>query len=548
MHRKSRNDGSVDVVDVQDFVAAAILKIGSAPLSGPHQLEKQQERGSDDPSGRETSADESQQANLDRASELRRLEQELATTRQVLNQRNSDLGRITNYIRGFDEERASLQALTKDVDRKLKTLRSSSRSIKDNVEPVREKLADFEFQHASSKLNGKGAYTLSSIEHALLHDLARARLSRDDVAHLALKAKLFSYDWYCSTYDLTFASAKEAAAHYFDSGHTLGYEPSLAFSGSDYLKLHKDVAQLKLNPLEHYIKFGVCEPRRFPTTHTLGVKVIMMQKDEGDLIYPWALFHGTLFGFHNLVIIDNGSTEPVLSRLRRLEALGTRVIYDYQEQSHFVSKGDIIASIIQEYDATDPADFYFPLDCDEFIGVEQDDGEMSFQASDIFAELAKYRGSKNALVVKTYLDNHPQTPGMFKKTGGQRKSFFSTKTCVSLDRGFNNPKVVDHGGRQDTRLVYVHYHNKPHYLLQEHARRRLEPFLSDFSTKSLQTYISEKKTGYHSAQHLLTSARDYITRIDDKRYAPLPGFIEFFANLGVRLPFSDLVFWNTKEI
>ena len=477
-----------------------------------------------------------------------RLEQELAAVRQLLNQRNADLGRIINYIRTFDEEKSSIKAIAKDTEQKQKALRAYTRTIKDSLDASRSVLADLEFERAATKLDGRAAYTMSAVEHALLHDLVRSRLSRNDLVHLALKSKLFSFEWYCRTYDLEFATAEDAVEHYLERGHALGHNPCASFSGAEYLSVHRDVAELGLNPLEHYIRFGVCEPRRVPVQPPLNVKIIMMQKDEVDLIYPWALYHGTMFGFQNLIIIDNGSGDAVISNLRRLEALGTRVIYDYRAQSDFVAKGDIIASIIKAYDSSLPADFYIPLDCDEFIGLEKEEGEFSFSPEDILEELSSYRGSKNALVVRTYLDNHPNAAGMFKKTSGQRKSFFPTGTCASLDRGFNNPKVNDQGGRQNSRLVYVHYHNKPHYLLQEHAKRRLEPFLNDFSTKSLQSYVADKKTGYHSAQHLLTSARDYLGRVDNKRYAPLPGFIAFFESLGIRLPFSDLLFWNSQEL
>ena len=40
------------------------------------------------------------------------------------------------------------------------------------------------------------------------------------------------------------------------------------------------------------------------------VACVMMQKDEVHLLEPWLAYHGYLFGFENLYVLDNGSTRP----------------------------------------------------------------------------------------------------------------------------------------------------------------------------------------------------------------------------------------------
>ena len=49
------------------------------------------------------------------------------------------------------------------------------------------------------------------------------------------------------------------------------------------------------------------------------MKVFTMVKDEVDVVEDWVLYHGTLFGFTNLYVIDNYSVDGTFQTLLNLK-------------------------------------------------------------------------------------------------------------------------------------------------------------------------------------------------------------------------------------
>jgi len=50
------------------------------------------------------------------------------------------------------------------------------------------------------------------------------------------------------------------------------------------------------------------------------VKVFTMVKDEVDIIDDWVIYHGSMFGFPNIFVIDNFSSDGTYEKL--LELMG----------------------------------------------------------------------------------------------------------------------------------------------------------------------------------------------------------------------------------
>ena len=50
------------------------------------------------------------------------------------------------------------------------------------------------------------------------------------------------------------------------------------------------------------------------------VKVFTMVKDEVDIIDDWVIYHGSMFGFSNIFVIDNFSSDGTYEKL--LELMG----------------------------------------------------------------------------------------------------------------------------------------------------------------------------------------------------------------------------------
>ena len=460
-------------------------------------------------------------------------------TARLAHERASDLDRLTNFLRVQDKELEVSKSEIASMRKAVATQGDLIVNLTGQIGELTESSARSQISDASFRISARTTDQNAVIEKVVLNDLARTRLNDEEVRALALRSGLFDPFWYINEYEIGASNTNDAYEHFIQVGHDLGHNPSFKFDSRRYLHNNQDVAELKLNSLVHYIRFGACEGRTFHSINSKPtVKLIMMQKNETQLLHLWALYHASLFGFENLTIIDNGSNQAVRSRLNILAECGLNVIYDYPQQLDFVKKGDIISGLIQKMDAENEADFYIPIDCDEFIGVEKDGG-FHFGIEDIIEELSNYKDCPDALTIPTNLDNHPSVPGLFKRVGRQRKSFFAAGSCTGLDRGFNNPTVRE-GGRRFTSLFFVHYHFRPFHLLQTHARLRLAPFIADMSAESLRQYVKDRKTGFHSANYLLMrNQEELLSRVDSSKYFHLPQLERAFTSLGLRLPFQE---------
>jgi chemotaxis protein histidine kinase CheA len=453
--------------------------------------------------------------------------------------RNEELAAIALYLKETEEKQSSLQRAYDDTSKALSESNAELLRLQLNMTRLKENQDRERVSRALATHKKLSSLQFSTIDQRLLFDPSRTHVAEDEIRRIALDSRLFDSQWYMTRYSLPEMDDLTALEHYLESGHRLGLNPSPLFDGQYYVAHNPDIDDGVINPLRHYIQFGVCERRQTATVQESStVRIIMMQRNEVDLLYPWVLYHGLRFGFENLHIIDNGSDDSFRPRLEFLESIGVHISFEYSAREDFINKGSVIADIIRRYDKEDPADFYFPLDCDEFIGVASTEGVPSFSKAAILAELRSHLNANEALIVSTYYDNHPVVSGIFKKTPGQRKAFFAQGTCEGLDRGFSNPKVTGGLGRKRTSIIYAHYHFKPFPLVKLHARQKLEAFLEDFSVETLRQYVKEKKTGFHSARHLLTGEREYQKR-DLSLFAQLDSFCKAFEELGLPLPFSD---------
>lgn len=91
------------------------------------------------------------------------------------------------------------------------------------------------------------------------------------------------------------------------------------------------------------------------------VKVFTMVKGEVDIVNDWVLYHGHLFGFNNLYIIDNYSRDGTFEELTKLKEkydINICRLPDYKK------KGEYMSSLIKTFAKNE---YVFPLDIDEFI-------------------------------------------------------------------------------------------------------------------------------------------------------------------------------------
>jgi hypothetical protein len=195
--------------------------------------------------------------------------------------------------------------------------------------------------------------------------------------------------------------------------------------------------------------------------YIIMIKLITMVKDEFDIVRDWINYHGYIFGYENLYIIDNYSTDGTYEILKTIPKINVFLKPDYKLKGTYMT--DIISMYCQD------AKIIYPLDFDEFIVYyNKEDNTISSNKDDIInyiqnlEERSVYKA--NYIMSKILKKNGYKKPiknilyGTYLDYGINAKSFFNKKL-------FNG--IIDHGNHYVTNdyimtnicLVHYHYRN-----------------------------------------------------------------------------------------
>ena len=271
----------------------------------------------------------------------------------------------------------------------------------------------------------------------------------------------------------------------------------------------------------------------------MQIRAVMMFKNEDDLLAAWGAYHGQLLGFENLYMIDNGSTsERTLDAARSLERKGAVVDRSHPTQDDYRRKGPLTTDVIRAMDADDPADFYLPLDADEFVGVEDRDGHTAFNRGAVEAALGHHLGYSGTLAIQRAYDNDPNGTGLFRPSFGIGKTFFAQGACRGLDDGFHHGEAVL-PERRETVLIHAHFHYKPFNLVRQHAIEKLAPYWDDFSPEGLALAWEQRVPCAHLVKHLLREDEAaYLEPFQRATLRRLDGLEDALAAVGFGMPFN----------
>ena len=261
--------------------------------------------------------------------------------------------------------------------------------------------------------------------------------------------------------------------------------------------------------------------------------LLMMQKDEILRLDPWIRYYSALFGPSSLFIFDNGSTnQSVIDRLHEAAHNGCNVSWEYASM-HYGEREEVFSGLIKDLDATNPHDFYFPLDCDEFIAVSRG-GSIALGRDEIEAELAKYAESPAVLKIHHKLFHNPYRPNLYSYSVTSEKCFFAKGACDSLGPGFHHARAKQTDRELVTEIIYFEFHKQPYETHMQSCRSKLSAFMDDFSRPSLREHVRRKGHCFHSAIDLLKSEYEYakdLLQADD--LIAYPGLLFCFEELHI---------------
>jgi hypothetical protein len=275
-----------------------------------------------------------------------------------------------------------------------------------------------------------------------------------------------------------------------------------------------------------------------------SVRVVMMQKDEGEWLTRWLSHYGGLFGFENLTILDNGSQDAyTISLLREAEKQGTVVNWSLNSPNDFHHKGEHVRDVITSWDYRFDYNFALPVDCDEILAVFTDQG-LTTNHDAIRAEMERLKPVTNALRVDLSLFNVPERPGWYAPHRSFYKGFLPRRSIEFIDDGFHTPASRLARGFTVTRFAYLHWHNRPFNTAVAMAKDKLRGLVDVDDPDALRAYAATPGARMvHVIDMLLMTAQDYEGRYDDEVqvYVPPDGA----ANL-LRVG-GEVSIWNAER-
>jgi Glycosyl transferase family 2 len=263
----------------------------------------------------------------------------------------------------------------------------------------------------------------------------------------------------------------------------------------------------------------------------------MMQKDESFLLRPWLAYHGYLFGFENLYVLDNGSTLPeVTNALHEYARKGVRVIWDFATRQHYEAKGDIVGEVIRLLDAKREYDFLIPLDCDEFI-VLRKENEVECSREAILGYLASLDGGSWVFRFPYQLANRPLHVDLYHRFDFF-KVFFGAGAFSPMDHGHHIAKHRPDTDIKNTRLLHLHFHYKN---FDQKVKEARQSWVGSVDTASIRELHAYGGPSAHLTRYFLQDEEEYYRSFRNKVHFYLPRFRSLLHDLGdpLDLPSRD---------
>ena len=258
---------------------------------------------------------------------------------------------------------------------------------------------------------------------------------------------------------------------------------------------------------------------------------VMMQKDERFLLAPWIAYHGYLFGFQNLCVLDNGSESPdVLNTLAQAEAKGVRVVWHWRSRADYLAKGEIVGTLLQALDTRKIYDFLMPLDCDEFV-VLRTPGSFDCSREAVLDYLTTLMGAGRPFRFPYQLANHPLYPDLYHNFEFF-KVFFAAGAASPIDHGSHQASGWPAEEIPDSHLIHLHFHHKIFDVKRAEARRGWVGTADPDRPEDLAGYTGPSA---HLNRFFLESREDYYRGFEDTVHFFLPRFRALLAKLGAPL-------------
>eukprot|EP00667_Euglena_gracilis_P004935 EG_transcript_4967 len=210
-----------------------------------------------------------------------------------------------------------------------------------------------------------------------------------------------------------------------------------------------------LSPKTHYIEVGIKQGAAVHPGRDV-VKIVLMHKDQWPLLRVWLLYHAHVFGFRNLIVLDESTQPEPTAFLQRMRGLGLTVLKT-------AGLSTMVRDLTQLFDSLRwSADHFIKLDTDEFIVSFN----QKLSISDVFQSIrsAKLNGHRSRIYA-TFLyepaDINVCWPlgHTFNVANVTTKAFLPAATFSRADLGFHHGWVLPQFDEErPVPLALLHFH------------------------------------------------------------------------------------------
>jgi glycosyltransferase involved in cell wall biosynthesis len=220
-----------------------------------------------------------------------------------------------------------------------------------------------------------------------------------------------------------------------------------------------------------------------------------MIKNENDIIDRFISYHMELCD--KFFLIDHGSTDGTLEKIKKYSDKYSTKIIAHEYRGHFRAKGRIISELMKKSNSS----ILLPIDTDEIICYEDNDGQISFDQHYIKQYLNTLHKLYNhgKFKVKQIYNYIPNTDSWFDIDTSSQKMFFLSSDFVSVDDGFHKG-ITKTNKTINSNISYLHFHYRSKESWLKSTEQKLKVRLGDkWNDLSLLEQYKKPRPSFHVA-------------------------------------------------
>lgn len=236
--------------------------------------------------------------------------------------------------------------------------------------------------------------------------------------------------------------------------------------------------------------------------------IATMVKDEDDIIEIWINYHGNIFGYDNLHIYDNYSTDDTFKICEKYRDKGVKL---YRARK-YKWKGYYMTKIMKENNC----DIFIPLDVDEFI-VLFDEHKKEINCKDIQSYFNKINllfpdkiFLKCSYLIPLVTDPNDSSINKFTNSFLNERHGNLRKTIILKNDNIEKNFVLDHGNHLPNvdfsicDICYIHFHFRSNQQTLKKVYNNLNGLGYKTDLESLIEYAKDQNSmGVHHINKLI---------------------------------------------